>query len=112
MRHVGKSRRAGDHDFHLEELDERFGACAQAVVFEQRLLFERVEVEILAERVDQIFVRQRCGRFRIGTGFFDGGRQQRLELRSLPSDGVAILAPAAASAIQRLDLGAIGSAAA
>ena len=99
-----------DHKVYLDlsffrELDQQFGARPQTVVLEQRLLFEDVEVEILRERVDQVFVRQRRGGSGIGAYPFDRRCQQRFELGSLLSDGVAVRGPERRFR-QRLHLGA------
>src|SRR4029077_12026582 len=58
VRDVRNARCPRHHDLHLEQFDERLRARAKARLLEQRLLFERLEVEILGEGVDQSVVAQ------------------------------------------------------
>ena len=72
-------------DFNLEQLDERAAAGEDAVAFEQRLVLDGVEVEILREGVDQILVRHRRRKFRFGAHALDGHRQHGFEALPLMS---------------------------
>ena len=56
MRDLRQARRPRHHDLHLQQFDQRLGAASQAFPFEQRLLLERIQVEILGERIDQILI--------------------------------------------------------
>src|SRR5579872_7011838 len=66
VREMG-GRAARSHQFHLEQLRERLRALQEARLLEERLLLERLEVEILRQRVDQILVRHRGRQLRVVT---------------------------------------------
>ena len=84
-------------------------------LLEERLLLERIEIEILRERVDQIFVGHRRGNRRGSPanrhGPLDGRREQRFELRPLPPDRGSVFARehAARGAARRARGGSCGS---
>jgi hypothetical protein len=46
---------------HLEQLDERRRAIEDAVAFEQRLLFDGIQREVLRERVHELVIGDRGG---------------------------------------------------
>ena len=50
---------------HLEQVDQRLAAREHAVAFEQRLAFERLEREILRQRVDEILIGYGLRQFRL-----------------------------------------------
>ena len=68
-----------DDDLHFEQLDQGFAALQQAFAFEQRLLFDRLQFQVLRERVDEILVGHRGGHFRLGAAAF------RVPADSVPS---------------------------
>ena len=95
MRDVQPARVARHHDLHLEQFDERCGARAQAVAFEQCLFFERLEVEVLRERVRRSSSDIAAG-MRGGSGMIRSGYPSRptgrrairasIDSRGLPRD--------------------------
>src|SRR5439155_26733827 len=56
VRDLWAGGRSRHHDLHLERLDERLGSRPEAVSLEQRLLLDRLQVQILSERVDELLV--------------------------------------------------------
>jgi hypothetical protein len=65
--------------FHFEQIDQRAAARQHAVAFEQGLMLEDVEVEVLRQRIYEIFVRNGGRKFRLRPHALDGGREHRLE---------------------------------
>ena len=65
------------HHAHLEQLDERFTPLEQAVAFEQRLFFERLEV--LRDGMDEVGIGDVFGD-EIVVGPVQLARQQLLQL--------------------------------
>ena len=74
----------GDDHFHFQQLDERSAAVEQAVALEQRLFLDRLELEVLRERVDQIFVRHRRRDLRLRAASVRLRHEQRLQPAPLP----------------------------
>ena len=63
--------------------------ATQAVALEQRLLFDRLELEILRQRVDQILVGHRRRHLRIDAAPFGLRHQQRFEPAALARGSIA-----------------------
>ena len=86
-----RSRSAGDDHLHLEQIDERPAARHQSVALEQRLLLDGFEIEILRQRVDQVFVGHRRRDLRIDAApALRLRHQQRFEPSPLLADDRAI----------------------
>ena len=77
---------------HLEQFDERLGARRNSRLLEQRLLFDRLEIEILRERIHQVLVAHRFRRAGVDSAAAFGRRHQRLEPCALLAQQHTILA--------------------
>ena len=90
----------GDDHLHLQQLDQRPAAGEQAVALEERLLLDRLELEVLRERVDQILVGHRrrdlAARRRGPSGWGTSSassrrRARRISSRSSPLAGTSAM---------------------
>src|SRR5688572_4817597 len=79
LMHRARLRPAPRERLDLEQLDEAAAPLEDAVALEQRLTFERLEREVLRQRVDQVFVGDGRRKLRIAAAALDRRRQQRFE---------------------------------
>src|SRR6478672_10021424 len=56
VEHLARPPAARSVELHFEQIDQRAAAREHAIAFEQRLVLEHVKIEVLSERVDEIFV--------------------------------------------------------
>ncbi len=81
---------------HFEQLDQRAAARQRAVALEQRLLLDRLELEILRQRVDQFVVRHLLRQAALGERAAEERGQQRFELLAFCFEQLGRLAESAA----------------
>ena len=77
--------------FHLEQLDHRSAARNRAAALEQRLLLDRLELEVLGERVDEILVRHGRRQLLLADRAVEERAERRFQAPPLGSQDIAIL---------------------
>ena len=77
-------RRTGTDRSHFQQLNQCAAASQDALALEQCLSFERIELDILRERVDEIFIGNRGRKPGLGAGALDSDCEQGLEAMPMP----------------------------